>query len=591
MNKRFVRGFAIFAIIFACVFALTSCGKKGYNTSYSAAEASTPDKYDDAVDWAEIQIAEAIINIELEKIADEVELLGDSDADNVRREELTNKETELALLKTQVWDVVLNKNASNDYSAVVNKVNELVNIPGNSNLLKEKVVDIILEYTNYEYISGVTFKEKDDEKDIKNKLNKIYKNYKVNLIRADIQRYTGYKYNLEKNDWESVDFDNSVIGKTSDFSMLSTGVAETQDEVLKAKEARRDAFEKAFVTKSGCLSGGALTNRDAVKISEGNKENPYQNIYEVLVAFMVDVEMRLLEQEPISFQLTSVGEFFGNFFDNFFVFPVGWLLYFLSSIFGGSYIVGLFFTTILIRTAGWPIYAKTNDMSLKMQVIQPEMQKLEEKYANRQDPDSQRMKQAELAQIYRKNKIGIGGCFLPFLQFPIFMAVYGAVRRFPYTVATEGSMFNLDWANTTIFGKNMNPTLFGIPFNLFEDYTSGTGQLIGIIVLVLLVCGTQFLSQKLSEIRQKQNHQKSQEDIPAYRRQAYKQTNGQGQNTMKYVMYMMIFMMGTFVFTSKAGLGVYWLIGNLYSMLQTFLSNLMSQKKLAKMKEKAKNNR
>ena len=60
---------------------------------------------------------------------------------------------------------------------------------------------------------------------------------------------------------------------------------------------------------------------------------------------------------------------------------------------------------------------------------------------------------------------------------------------------------------------------------------------------------------------------------------------------MKYVMYMMIFMMGTFVFTSKAGLGVYWLIGNLYSMLQTFLSNLMSQKKLAKMKEKAKNNR
>ena len=58
MNKRFVRGFAIFAIIFACVFALTSCGKKGYNTSYSAAEASTPDKYDDAVDWAEIQIAD-----------------------------------------------------------------------------------------------------------------------------------------------------------------------------------------------------------------------------------------------------------------------------------------------------------------------------------------------------------------------------------------------------------------------------------------------------------------------------------------------------------------------------------------------------
>ena len=219
------------------------------------------------------------------------------------------------------------------------------------------------------------------------------------------------------------------------------------------------------------------------------------------------------------------------------------------------------------------------------------MQKLEEKYKNRQDPDSQRMKQAELAQIYKKNKIGLGGCFLPFLQFPIFMAVYGAVRRFPYTVAT-GSVFTADWANTSIFGKEINSTLFGLPFDLFKDYASGeTAQLIGIIVLVILVCGTQFLSQFLSERRQKTNHERSQEDIPAYRRQAYKQNNNQGANTMKYVMYMMIFMMGTFVFTSKAGLGIYWLIGNLYSMLQMFINNELGQRKLKKMKEKAKENR
>ena len=56
---------------------------------------------------------------------------------------------------------------------------------------------------------------------------------------------------------------------------------------------------------------------------------------------------------------------------------------------------------------------------------------------------------------------------------------------------------------------------------------------------------------------------------------------------MKYVMYMMIFMMGTFVFSSKAGLGIYWLIGNLYSMLQMFINNALGQKKLKKMKEKA----
>ena len=53
---------------------------------------------------------------------------------------------------------------------------------------------------------------------------------------------------------------------------------------------------------------------------------------------------------------------------------------------------------------------------------------------------------------------------------------------------------------------------------------------------------------------------------------------------MKYVMYLMIFMMGSFVFQSKAGLGVYWLIGNLYSMLQMFINNEMGQRKLKKMR-------
>jgi YidC/Oxa1 family membrane protein insertase len=220
-----------------------------------------------------------------------------------------------------------------------------------------------------------------------------------------------------------------------------------------------------------------------------------------------------------------------------------------------------------------------------MQVLQPEMQKINDKYANRQDPDSQRMKQAEIGQLYKKNKVGLGGCFLPFLQFPIFMAVYGAVRRFPYTVAVEGTMFKYNWAEETIFGKEVNSTLFGIPFDLFEDYTAGKAQLIGIIVLVVLVCGTQFLSQFLSERRQKKNTQRQQEDIPANRRKAYKSQNAQGQNTMKYVMYMMIFMMGTFVLTSKAGLGVYWLIGNMYSMLQMFINNEMGQRKLKKMRE------
>ncbi len=593
MNKRLVRVIAIFALLCFGALFLSSCSAKGsgYATMYAYDQKNNPTIYEDQVDWAELKIAHEIIAIEKERL--------DDDGYNG-----TYSVESLDELEKNIRAMVLNANTGNDYTSYVAELNKLANEitkrheeslvgkteeekKGINNPIANAIIENIIkgsnstdstkpaQYVDYLYVSGKKDSAKAEE------------NFKVILIKADIERF------------------EQIFINAGSFDLLSTGIQTTGENVptltaeQEAQYAQRTKLVKMFEKKGGCFSATSSISADAQVIYEKYQEEVKgANIYEALVAFMLDVEMRQLEQEPIRFQLrfnqgfgVFVSDFFGNFFDNFLVYPVGFFLWLTSSLFGGWYVIGLFVTTILIRTAGWPIYAKTNDMSLKMQVIQPEMQKLEEKYKNRQDPDSQRMKQAELAQIYKKNKIGLGGCFLPFLQFPIFMAVYGAVRRFPYTVAT-GSVFTADWANTSIFGKEINSTLFGLPFDLFKDYASGeTAQLIGIIVLVILVCGTQFLSQFLSERRQKTNHERSQEDIPAYRRQAYKQNNNQGANTMKYVMYMMIFMMGTFVFTSKAGLGIYWLIGNLYSMLQMFINNELGQRKLKKMKEKAKENR
>ena len=223
-------------------------------------------------------------------------------------------------------------------------------------------------------------------------------------------------------------------------------------------------------------------------------------------------------------------------------------------------------------------------MTLKMNALQPELQKIQEKYAGRNDADSQRMMQMEQAQLYKKHKIGIGGCLAPFLQFPIFMAVYNAISRLPYTKAIAGSsVYTFNWAN------ELNGTLFGV--NLFEDRNGGgTNQLIGVIVLVLLVVGTQVLSQFLTQYRQKKAQEKRQEDIPAYRRQSYNQTQNQTASTMKFMLWFMIFMMGSFVWTSKAGLGVYWFIGNIYSVVQMFVNNYISTHKKDKDKNKTKKN-
>ncbi len=369
---------------------------------------------------------------------------------------------------------------------------------------------------------------------------KISEHFQVCLIENDIKEFKTYISNIKKADFASIDNVKTALNGTA-----------------------------------GCFD----TSSEKEAINALNKVSEVDDVYLLGALFLIKVDDRLLEAEPVSFKARTVGEFFGNFWNNIFIFPVAWLLYQISKLLGGYYILGLLITTLLVRTLGWPIYAKSNNMSQKMAELQPELQKIQEKYAGRTDADSQRMMQMEQAQLYKKNKIGIGGCLAPFLQFPIFMAVYNAISRLPYTKAIEGSRYTFNWAN------ELNGSLFGV--NLFEDRNGGgTYQLIGVIVLVLLVVGTQILSQFLSQRRQKLAQEKRQEDIPAYRRQSYNQTQNQTASTMKFMLWFMIFMMGSFVWTSKAGLGVYWFIGNIYSVVQMFVNNYLSDKKAANKKDK-----
>lgn len=399
------------------------------------------------------------------------------------------------------------------------------------NGLKEKAKEIIESYPNFLGISG------------KNTEEKASSNYKVILIKNDIEIYKGY---------------------------IDAATSKNKDEMLNYDKAVQAA------TNNSCFSCFfAQTNVDAQeKVKSAGDQ---KNIYDIVAIFTLQVKERMQEGEPLHFYADSFGDFMGHIFNNLFIFPVGWLLYAISKLCGGFYIIGLVITTLLIRTLGWPIYAKTNDMSLKMKAIEPEVAKIQAKYANRTDPDSKRMMQMEQARLYKQNGIGVGGCLMPFLQFPIFMAVYRAISRIPYTIATPGTKYTLNW------GGSLNSKIFNL--DLFQDYTSGTSQLIWIIILVVLVSGTQFISQLLSEKRQKAAKNKAQEDVPMYRRQAVAQQANDTQRTMKIVMYLMIFMMAVFVWTSKAGLGVYWLIGNCYSMFQMYINSKQSEKKLEKLKQ------
>ena len=275
---------------------------------------------------------------------------------------------------------------------------------------------------------------------------------------------------------------------------------------------------------------------------------------------------------------------------DFIVWPMAGLMYVLGKIFGGEYFLVIIVATLIVRTAAWPIYAKSNDMTLKMQLMAPETAKIEAKYAGKTDQESLQRKQMETMQLYKKYGVGLGGCFMPFLQLPIFIAFYETLRRIPVTRSsyiveaatglTSKLPLDFDFLDGYIFN-----------LDLFSDMSVGKTQKIAIWVLAILVALTQLGSQIMMNIRQKKQKEAMQSDIPQYRRPERTDQQKQSEMIMKVMMYGMPVMMVLFIIRSPAALGLYWLVGNIYSALQSYLGSKSTAKRMAKLKEKMNNKR
>jgi len=269
---------------------------------------------------------------------------------------------------------------------------------------------------------------------------------------------------------------------------------------------------------------------------------------------------------------------FSGFMD-LFVWPMAGLFYILGkSIAFGNYALVILFATIIVRTLAWPIYSKTNDMSLKMQLIGPEQAKIQAKYQGKDDPESKQRMQMEMMQLYKKYGLGIGGCLMPFIQMPIFLAFFSVVRRIPATCNIEGLRLDFGFLNHNILGVDL--------FLGAGKAAWGNWQMWAVVILAVLVAATQILSQVLITKRQSKMREDMQSDVPEYRRPEKTEQQIQSEKMMKYMIYGMTIMMAVFVLTSPAALGFYWLVGNTYSAMQSYIAHKRSAVRLEKLKAK-----
>ena len=316
------------------------------------------------------------------------------------------------------------------------------------------------------------------------------------------------------------------------------------------------------------------------------KKNKNLFLLVVLIVFL----LTLSGCAKTTYMETPLGDGFG--FWDIFVYPMAGIMWLVGKTIGfGDYALTIIFSTLIVRTIAWPICAKSNDMQLKMKIMQPEIDKINAKYANKTDEQSRQRQQMETMQLYKKYGVGIGGCLMPIIQMPIFLGFYYALRKLPASMAIEGHWLNI-FNNTKLFGIYLTITRTGSELSeeslaAITDFNAKV-QNWGVIILAILVGLTQAISIIISEIRQKKVQKAQESGIPEYRRAQNQNPQAKSTGTaMKVMLYFFAVMMVIFVLQSPAALGLYWVVGNVYTTGQTAIGQLTSNKRLEKLKKKS----
>ena len=113
----------------------------------------------------------------------------------------------------------------------------------------------------------------------------------------------------------------------------------------------------------------------------------------------------------------------------------------------GGYGIGIILLTIIIRAAMWPLGVSQQRSMRTMQMLQPKMKSIQERYKN----DPQKMQQ-KMMEFYKEHKFNpMAGCFPLLIQMPIFILLYSTLMSPQFIQMAGDSQF--------LFIKRLDATL------------------------------------------------------------------------------------------------------------------------------------
>lgn len=209
-----------------------------------------------------------------------------------------------------------------------------------------------------------------------------------------------------------------------------------------------------------------------------------------------------------------------------FVRPLAWLIINLGK-FIGNYGISVMLIGLAIRLILMPMSAKTAKQQENMKNAQPEIERLEKKYANKTDQESMMKKSQETLAIYQKYNINpISSCLVSFIQLPLFFAFLEAINRVP--AIFENHFWKFQLGTTPLVGIQ-------------------SGNYYYIILLVLIIVFT-ILSFKQS--------------------MGSMSGNPEQVKTTKYMLIFMTVFIGIASFQLPSAIALYWVVVNAFNVIQ-----------------------
>ena len=250
---------------------------------------------------------------------------------------------------------------------------------------------------------------------------------------------------------------------------------------------------------------------------------------------------------------TTFGEIFQteNWFNALFVWPLSWVLNKLAPVItvGGAIAVVTAVVNGLLA-----VFTLKSQMSMqRMQMLQPELNKIQRKYEGRDDQASKMRMAQEQQQLMKKYDVNPGSMMLvQFIQLPIIMAMFMAIQRASAIVNGTFLGMNLQVKPSEAFGLLFKGDLSGLPY----------------IILFLLMAVTQVVLVLLPMYFQKK---KAAAEAAKHHRKPEPTNN---QNVMMQ-MYMIVMVLA-FGLMWQSGMSLFWFIRNIVDIIKTIIvQNIM----------------